>query len=600
MAAPHPTPEPLASLLSEYPRPAALPDEMIAPDGTVRPVWQPMLGHLAALQADGIGRRFARADKYLRDAGVFYRGYEAEGPSERDWPLSHIPVLLGEAEWAEIAAGIRQRAEVLEAVATDLYGPMKLIKAGMLPPDLIAQNPAWLRPLVGVRPRGGHFLNFLAFEIGRSRQGSWFVLGDRTEAPAGMGFALENRVATLLAFPDFPHDRLHRLAGFFRGFREALAALSSPDSGRPAILTPGPMAEGYFEHAYIARYLGLMLLEGEDLVVENGRALVRTVSGPQPVSILWRRLDATYADPLELDEHSQIGTPGLVGAVRDGSLSVVNALGAGVLQTRAMMAFLPRIAEEILGKPLDLPNIATWWCGQERERAYVREHAAEMTIGSAMSLDLPFEPDEDTAVAGKIPAAADGDLQAWIEAQSSRLVGQEAVTLSTTPAWRDDRLVPRPLMLRVFAARTRDGWEVMPGGYARIGNTTDVTALALRRGGAVSDVWIQADAPVQQESLALEGGMKRRATGGVLPSRAADNLYWLGRYAERTEHRIRLLRAYHLRLGETGVATEPEVTYLHTHLDAMGANPDAPLSKTIGKVLANAVRCAEKVRDRFS
>jgi uncharacterized circularly permuted ATP-grasp superfamily protein/uncharacterized alpha-E superfamily protein len=600
MAAPHQTADPFALLLADYPRPTAVPDEMISPDGSVRPVWQPMLSHLSALDADAIGRRFARANQYLRDEGVFYRGYEDEGPAERDWPLSHIPVILAEAEWEKIAAGIRQRAELLEMVAADLYGPMKLVTTGLLPPDLIAQNPAWLRPLVGVRPRQGFFLNFLAFEIGRGPDEEWFVLGDRTEAPAGMGFALENRVATLQAFPDFRHEQVHRLAGFFRSFREALTALGPRDSGPVAILTPGPMAESYFEHAYIARYLGMMLLEGEDLVVENGQALVRTVTGPQPISLLWRRMDASYTDPLELDEHSQIGTPGLVGALRSGSLSVVNALGAGVLQTRALMAFLPRIARSLLGEALALPNIATWWCGQARERTYVRDHAEKMTIGPALSLDLPFEPDVETAIGGQTPPAFGGDVNAWIAAEAGRLVGQEAVTLSTTPAWRDGRLVPRPLMLRVFAGRTSAGWEVMPGGYARIGKTTDVTALSLRRGGAVSDVWIHSDAPVRQDSLAPPEGEVRRATVGVLPSRAADNLHWLGRYAERAEHLIRLLRAYHSRLGEAGAEGGPLVTYLKAYLADLGVQAEAPIPESIGTALSSAVRCAEKVRDRFS
>ncbi len=592
----------LAALIGSYAVPPGVADEMIGPDGAVRAVWRPFLERFAHLSAEEISRRFARGDRYLRDAGVFFRQHADDGPADRDWPLSHVPVILGEAEWRGIADGVIQRAEILESVLADLYGHGWLVREGLLPPELVAGNPAWLRGQVGLRPSSGKHLHFCAFELGRAPDGSWFVLGDRTEAPSGAGFALENRVASMRVFSDpFEHDTIHRLAGFFRGFRTALERSAERLDGRMAILTPGLGTETYFEHAYIARYLGMMLLEGEDLKVVDGRVMVRTVAGLKPVSVLWRRLDSAFADPLELDDRSALGTPGLVSALREGHLCMANGLGAGLVQTRAFLAFMPRIAEYLTGAPLKLPNIATWWCGPERERTYVSENLGRMMVGDALSQDMPFETDGATLVAGRFADGRDVDPRAWLEERRGALVGQEAVTLSTTPAFVDGALVARPLMLRIFAARTPSGWKVMPGGYARIGRSEDATALALRRGGRVADVWIVSDGPVERETLATaDEGPFRRAGHSLLPSRAADNLLWLGRYVERAENLVRLLRAYHLRLAETGRAEDPRVARLDAHLRRLGVPRDIAAPGAVTAALDRAIRAASKVRDRFS
>ncbi|ETX30083.1 circularly permuted type 2 ATP-grasp protein [Roseivivax isoporae] len=591
----------VAALIADYAVPPGVADEMIGPDGRVRAVWQPFLDRFARLSPEDVARRFARGDRYLRDAGVFFRQYRDDGPAERDWPLSHVPVLLPESEWTDISAALVERAELLERVVADLYGPGDLVRDGFLPPELVAQNPAWLRPMVGARPPSGHYLHFVAFELGRSPDGSWFVLGDRTEAPSGAGFALENRVATMRAFSDpFEHGTIHRLAGFFRSFRSALQRSAASLEGRMAILTPGLGTETYFEHAYIARYLGLMLLEGEDLRVVDGRVMVRTVAGLKPVSVLWRRLDSAFADPLELDGGSQLGTPGLAGAIRGGHVAMANALGSGIVQTRAFLAFLPRIARALQGKPLALPNIATWWCGQQAERDYVAENLSRMMVGPALSQDLPFETTDDTVIAGRFQDGRDLDPRAWVRARAGDLVGQEAVALSTTPVHEDGAFRPRPVMLRVFAARTAEGWRVMPGGYARIGPSEDATALALRRGGRVADVWIVSDRDVPPETLAAPQETFQRASDSLLPSRAADNLYWLGRYVERAENLIRLVRAYNLRLAETGREDDPRVARAGAHLRRLGVPSEIGVPGAVTQSLDSAIRCAAKVRDRFS
>ena len=589
-----------AALLEDYAVQRGVADELYDADGHMRPVWEPFIEQLRRLSPEDCTAHFARGDQYLRDAGVYFRQYSTDHQQERDWPLSHVPVILHENEWNSICTGLEQRAELLERVVADLYGDATLVRDGHLPPELVSRNPEWHRPMVGIAPASGHFLHFLAFEIGRSPDGSWLVLGDRTQAPAGAGFALENRRATSRIYPKpFPRSNVHRLAGFFRAFREAMDALPGAEGRRIAILSPGPGNDTYFEHAYIARYLGLNLLEGEDLIVQNGRVQVRTVSGPVDVGVLWRRLDAAFADPLELDEESRIGTPGLLEALRQSSVNMVNALQSGNLETRAFLAFMPKISEVLLGEPLMLPNIATWWCGQQSERAYVKQNADRMFIGEALSRGLPFDIGRPSAVGGALRGAQAADLSGWIDTYGINLVGQEAVTLSTTPAWADGRLLPRPMSVRVFAARSRSGWTFLPGGYARIGRTGDATALSMQRGGSVADVWIVRDTPVPEETL-LDRGNFRREESGMLPSRAADNLYWLGRYIERTEGAVRLLRAYQLRLAEAGSPDDTRLGNVAELLRLLHIDPDAPLREALEPVLQRASVCAGKVRDRFS
>jgi uncharacterized circularly permuted ATP-grasp superfamily protein/uncharacterized alpha-E superfamily protein len=588
--------------LEHYAPPKGVADELLRADGTLRPVWRPMIEHLSARDPAQIAQDVARGDLYLRDAGVYYRQYTSDGSTMRDWPLSHIPVIIGEDEWQGLAAGIEQRAELLERTMADLYGPADLVKRGLLPPQLIARNPEWLRPLVGVKPRSEHFLHVVAFEIGRSPDGSWLVLGDRTQAPSGSGFALENRMATLRVFNDlYPDANVRRLAGFFRAFRDRLTQLAGTEQGQVAILTPGQHTDTYFEHAYIARYLGFLLLESEDLVAVDGTLMVRTISGLEPVSVLWRRLDSRFADPLELDENSAIGTPGMVSTLRSQSVTMLNCLGSGVLEARALMAFLPRISEELLGEPLKLPNIATWWCGQPSEQAYVAENLERMMIGSALSTDLPFDIDSSTALGGRFRHNAKVPIREWLERNGSGLVGQEAVTLSTTPAMIDGKLEPRPMVVRVFALRTADGWTVMPGGYARIGRTDDPTALAMQNGGSVADVWVVSDTAVKPDTLSGQSkGPFIRRMPGRLPSRAADNLFWMGRYVERADFTARTLRAYHLRLDDHGATPVPVFDRLRDFLEGRGYYLAQPMPDQFIDLLDRARGCAAKVRDRFS
>ncbi len=593
----------MQSLLQTYCVEEGVADELFDLNGKMRPVWKGFMAHLSQLSADDVDEHFARGVNYLRDAGVYFRHYTDDQTPDHDWPLSPVPVIIQENEWDSICAGLKQRADLLEQVMADLYGPGRLIEDGYLPAELIAQNPSWLRPMVGVAPVSGHYLHLLSFEISRNPDGTWFVLGDRTQAPAGAGFALENRMASRRIFQDLmPRTNVRRLDFFFRQFRDGLDRLSMAPNGvqrRSAILTPGPNNASYFEHLFVARYLGVMLLEGEDLIVHDGEVKVRTVAGLEPVGILWRRLDSEFSDPLELLEDTQLGTPGLVNALRQGNVNMINALGSGVLEMRAMLAFLPRISEALTGEALRLPNLATWWCGQKEARDYVKSNVGRMMIGPALAQDLPFDIDAATAFGGKFRGSGKPSIENWIDTEGAMLVGQEMVRLSTTPTYQDGRLMPRPMTVRVTAARTSEGWSFMPGGYARIGPVSDVTALGMQKGGSVADVWVAGQTP-ETDAPFWNATSPQEIRSEALPSRAAENLFWLGRYVERAENALRLNRAYHLRYAETGDLDDPRLVLLRHFMAGIGISTDQPVPDALGYLAGLASGCASKVRDRFS
>jgi uncharacterized circularly permuted ATP-grasp superfamily protein len=373
------------ALLTGYrPLPGAY-DELMAPDGAVRPQWEPFLTEWAGLSADELQRRFGLADRHVRDTGVSYRVHgdvDANDPlaGERAWPLNHAPLVITGAEWQVIAAGVAQRAQLLDAVLADIYGPGRLVREGALPAAAITGSPDYLRPLQGTNGAGQ--LQTYAADLGRGPDGRWWILGDKTQAPSGAGYALENRLALGRAFPDlFRTMNVERLAAFFQSFRTGLVARARRVEPRICLLTPGQLNESYFEQAYLARYLGFLLVEGGDLVMRDGLVHVRTIGGFKRADVIWRRIDGDFADPLELNAASALGVPGLVEAIRQDNVVVANGLGSGVVESRALMSFMPALARDILGEELILPNIATWWCGQPHERGIVLDRLDEMSIG---------------------------------------------------------------------------------------------------------------------------------------------------------------------------------------------------------------------------
>jgi uncharacterized circularly permuted ATP-grasp superfamily protein/uncharacterized alpha-E superfamily protein len=557
---------------------AGTPDEFIGEDGAPREPWRRFLEAAGQVSPQDFDRRFSTADRHLRDAGVSYRVHGEAG--ERPWPLGHLPVLLGAEEWRRIERGIVQRAQVIEAVLSDIYGEARLVADGALPAAVVAGSANFLRPLVGVRPAAGRHLGLYAADLGRGPDGRWWVLSDRTQAPSGAGYALENRLALSRVFPDLYETlKVERLAPFFSAFRAGLAQTAARSEPRIGLLTPGPFSETYFEHAYLARYLGLLLLEGEDLVVRDGGVFVRTVGGLKRLDVLWRRLDGDFVDPLELNAASRLGIPGLLSSLRDGRVAVANMPGSGVVEARAFMAFMPSLCRRILGEDLALPNIATWWCGQRVERESVLARFDELAIESAHR-----NPGAPHAVPGGGMKGEDrARLVGDIERRGVDYVGQEMVRLSTTPVWRDGKLVPRPFVLRVFATVTEDGWRVMPGGFCRVAAEADSRALSMGAGVQSADVLVLSDGPVAPVTLLPSADTVRiRRITGKLTSRSADNLFWFGRYLERAEATLRIIHAACGSLAEPGpgnLGAGRTVEKLHRLLIAWGATDPAPSAR---------------------
>lgn len=562
-------------LLAGYRPLPGIHDEMMTDGGDVRRHWQDLFSGLAGLGRDELDRRFADARRYLHDSGVFYRVYEDSASVERPWPLTPVPLIIPRDEWEELRIALIERAHLMEAVIADIYGPGRLVADGLLPGVLAAGSPEFLRPLAGVAPPGGAFLRFYAADLARGPDGRWRVLRDRTGAPSGHGYALENRLAMRQSVPDIYRNlRVARHAPFFQALQAELAGLIRQDDARVGVLTPGPLNETYFEHAYIARYLGFLLVEGQDLTVRDNGVFIRTVSGLRRTEVLVRRLDADFADPLELDVNSQLGVPGLVQAVREGKIVIANALGSGVAEARGMLAFLPAIAAALNGRPPALANIATWWLGDPAVRAEMTGRIDDLVVAPAHGR-VPG----DAALGDGVPGRAlDGEarqrvLQA-IDDRGIDFVLQDAAPLSTLPVWNDGRLEPRPFTLRVFLTRRGDSFAVMPGGFVRIRSPRDAGAVNPRDGILSADAAVPMQGPLFETTLLpTPDRIPIRRTSGTLPSRAADNLFWLGRYIERAEGTLRLVRALLARMSESEWSVE-DLEPITSMLTSWGAAPD--------------------------
>ena len=348
----------------------------------------------------------------------------------------------------------------------------------------------------------------------------------------------------------FRDCRVQRLAPFFRTLRVNVARdrAHNRDNPRIVLLTPGPYNETYFEHAYLARYLGYTLVEGGDLTIRDNRVFLKVLGGLQPVDVIFRRLDDDFCDPLELRPDSFLGVPGLVQVVRAGNVAVANALGTGLLETSGLLAFLPELCRRFLDEDLLLPSVATWWCGDPLICNYVVDNLGDLVIKGA-HLGTRFEP----VFGAELSAAERTELVARIRARPMDFVAQERLSLSTAPALVGERLQQRHLVLRTYLAAHGDTFTMMPGGLSRFSAAADTIVVSMQRGGGSKDSWVISDGPVSSLSLLPHSGLPVQLSRGGkdLPSRVADNLYWLGRYAERAEGLARLLRAVLIRLIES-------------------------------------------------
>ena len=571
-----------------------------ASDAHMSSAWQTFIDHVAGEGLQGLNVRMKNLQRQVRDNGITYNVYAAADQPQRPWSLDLFPLMVPEANWQQIEAGVLQRMQLLERIMADAYGPQKLVLDGHLPAALIQGHPAYLPAMHGVPPVGGRYLSVAAFDLARGPDGCWWLLSQRTQAPSGLGYLLENRLIVSRLFPQaFEAFPVKRLAETYRTLIDGIKARSPAGaSAHIALLTPGPYNETYFEHAYLARYLGLSLVQGNDLTVRDEKLYLKTLQGLQPVHGLLRRVDDDWLDPLELRADSTLGVPGLLQAVRSGNVLVANTPGSGFLESNALLGFMPALARDLLGEELQLPAIPSWWCGEAAALKDVLPRIGSCVIKPTYPYNTDrhsFEPvlghqlsrREQDEWAGRILRDPDAfTLQSWLP-------------LSHQPTWQtrvdgpsesQAAIESRPVVLRVFAvADAQGGWQVLPGGLARLGTREGIASM--QRGGSSADVWVQASSAEAAEGGALADDGVRAQTGTaqrlvpgdntpravlatqtqssvpmapsqsqsqspsqqpsakvlaqrqrLVTSRAAENLFWMGRYTERTENTLRLVR----------------------------------------------------------
>ena len=521
------------------------------------PQWCEFFRQLGSEGLADLDRREQGVARQLSDNGVTYNVYADHDSLQRPWSLDLFPLIIPSTEWAELEAGVLQRTRLLNDILRDLYGPQHLLAEGLLPPALVQGHPGYLRAMHGVRPAGDTWLHLVAVDLARGPDGRWWVVSHRTQSPSGLGYLLENRVTIGRQFPAaFNSLRIQRLGASYKALMQGMRALSPRGSdARIALLTPGPYNETYFEHAYLARYLGLPLVEGNDLTVRDQRVYLKTLHGLEPVDVLIKRLGDEWLDPLELRPDSALGVPGLMQAVRAGHLLLANAPGSGLLESTATLGFLPAISRHLLGEELRLPSLPTWWCGE----AASLEDGLDRLPRSVVKRTYPRASNE-AEIGPMLDEQALDSLRARIRQQPDQYTLQSYLPLSQQPTWRDGAIQPRAAMLRLFAICDGPGtWRVLPGGLVRLAPQGQVIA-SMQSGGSSADCWVQTEGEVDPTSL-LSNAHNARAHAQqkrIVSSRSAENLFWLGRYTERADNSLRLARIT-LRLLQGGQLNSPEL-----------------------------------------
>ncbi|NNM50852.1 MAG: circularly permuted type 2 ATP-grasp protein, partial [Pseudomonadales bacterium] len=533
-------------LLQDYQHATGFFDEMMTEAGGVRPHWREFIDFLHSTGAEALPEYQEYLRRCVRDNGVTYNVYADPQGADRAWSLDVLPMILPEDEWRGIEAAMAQRADVLNHVLVDLYGSQSLLREGLIPPALVYGHDGYLWPCQGVRPSNGQYLHLYAADLARSPDGQWWVIADRTQVPSGLGYALENRSIVAQLFPEHLNalnvQPLTRCVDAFFANLLALAPIDSGETPHMVMLTPGGLNETYFEHAYLARHLGVPLVEGQDLTVRGQNVYLKTLTGLQRVHGILRRLDDDFCDPLELRAGSALGVPGLMQVVRAGRVIISNALGSGVLESPGLLAFLPAIAEHLTGSPLLMPAVATWWCGEVPAKDFVLKHLDRLVI-------KPTYPSQSMEPVFGYTLSED-ERQSWM-ARIARLpqayVAQELVALAQAPVVTeqgDAKIVPRSVGLRVYAVATAQGYQIIPGGLTRVASAEHAKVISMQRGGSSKDTWVRSSQKLSFDphTQPPQARHDRVRADPHLVSRTAENIFWLGRYSDRVEFMARLLR----------------------------------------------------------
>ncbi|MDD5276252.1 MAG: circularly permuted type 2 ATP-grasp protein [Methylovulum sp.] len=542
-------------------------DEMVATEHKVLPYWERFIGALETMGSDEIGHRRREAQRLLRENGVTYNVYGGdEQKLARPWRLDPVPLLISSEEWLTIEAGLKQRAELLNLILKDIYGEQTLLKKGLLPAELVFGHNGFFHACVGTLPNHPKQLALYSANLVRGSKGRLWVLSDRTQAPSGSGYALENRtVMTRILADIFRETQVQRIGGFFKGLDKGLTTIArhNKDNPRIVVLTPGPFNETYFEHAYLASYLGYTLVQGDDLTVRDGYVWLKSLEGLQPVDVILRRLDDSFCDPLTLRSNSRLGITGLLEAVRRGNVVVANPLGSSVLENPGLLAFLPKLARYFLNEDLLLPSVASWWCGQSRERDFVLNNLDKLIIKQ-----INRGQGNQTLYGSRLSSTDKDSLRAAIIAKPYLYVGQEQFSFSMVPSFIDHHIEPRNAVLRSFIVANGEDYQVMPGGLTRVARDKDDIVVSNQAGGISKDTWVLATEDDKPAGVTPQSSRNQfiDAVAEPLTSRAADHLFWVGRYLERIDGAARLLRTILLKYRDTQEFKEATDTHCLTVL----------------------------------
>jgi uncharacterized circularly permuted ATP-grasp superfamily protein/uncharacterized alpha-E superfamily protein len=517
-------------------------DELLDADGNPRPHWQTFFQSFNKLGNDEILNRQQDMLRLLKENGVTYNIYDDPTGLNRPWKLDLLPFLINKEEWQTIESALVQRAQLLDLMLKDIYGAQDLIKRGLLPMELVYNHPGFLRQCRGIKQPGHHHLIFYAADIARGADGKIWIVNDRTQAPSGAGYALENRMAMARILPElFNGLKVRRLSTYFNALRNALTEIAPGKNPAPriVILTPGPSNETYFEHSYLASFLGYTLVQGNDLMVKDNFVWLKTLSGLEKVDVILRRVDDVYCDPLELMPDSQLGVPGLLQVLRSGNVSIANPMGSSVLENPGLMPFLNNIARYLLGEELIMPTIASWWCGQPEAMDHVLNNIPSLVIKKIYKDSTRSTSVDGVALSAKQIAG----LQEQIKAHPALYVGQEKINFSSTPSLINGRIEPRNALFRSFLVSSNSGYLAMTGGLTRTTANLGNFVISNQLGGISKDTWIISPEPGRTLNVRRELERNHMTThSGSLPSHTAENLFWVGRYTERALGNARFLR----------------------------------------------------------
>lgn len=507
-------------------------DEVLDKNGQVKPYWQGLFDTLESIGVEELELRNEEIKKKLKENGVTYNVYDSNSESNRAWKLDPIPFLIHESEWKTIEKGLQQRARLLDLILKDLYGPQLLIKKAIIPAELVFDNSGFLLPCFDIKQKHNHQLLNYAVDLARGPDGKMWLLDNRTQAPSGAGYALENRIVMSKAIPELNQKTYRkRLSPYFSQLQQTVDSLGNNNNENPNVvfLTPGPGNETYFEHVYLSSYLGYTLVQGNDLLVRDGYVWLKSIDQLEKVDVIIKRLDDTWCDPLELRRDSLLGIPGLLQVIRLGNVSVVNPPGTSILENYGLMAFMQNACKFLLNETLLMPSVATWWCGQTKELNFVIENLPKLIVKKT-NRKQGFR-----SIYGRLLNEKEiENLKKLILENPKDFVAQEEVSLSTTPSFIDGIIEPRFAALRAFLIADGEDYKVMQGGLTRSSAVKGKFEISNQLGGISKDTWIISDTPTEYQENSIERKNTNNQLKNSLTSRNAENLFWLGRLCERT------------------------------------------------------------------